>query len=336
VTGRRSSVSELAGERLGGFDPTQGIRIEVIGSRTGARFVLTSAERVDTVALLGVLRSSAVTQAADFAAITGVRSVASGSVPEDWSPDARRDVEDVFAAAGLPVPVSLGALDTSRVTVWIEIRLDGATYLPGSIVHLTATSSPIVLASAVVGRDGTVRISGTLPINLLGAGEHRVRLVGIRSLDGVTVDDRGTVQLTAATLTEIERFDLRTQATVAVIGTNTQGGRHVALRVVPLEPDAPWWTLWLIAVALVAFGWARRRRRLTSTRARMLGLGLVLLSGVPAIVLGWLSTVTEVAGWSGGLALVALGLAATIREQERDDPEGILPEEMLGAGFAAR
>lgn len=327
--GARSLV-ELANERLGGFDPVRGIRIEVLGSRTGARFVLSGVDRIDTVALVQAIERSMVAQAADFAAIDRVRVVASGIAGPTWTQEVRRDVKELFAAAGLPAPVALSELDASRVGTWVEVQFSATNYLPGSRVHLTVTSSPVVLASATVLRDGTVRIAGTLPIELLGAGEHRVRLVGIRSLGGVSVDASGDVQLTAATMAEIERFDVGTQATVAVIGSNPEGGAHLAVRVVPLEPVAPWWTLWLIALAFVAFVWGRRRGAIATARARTFGLVAFALSGLPAIVLGWLSTVTEVVWWGAGLSLLAAGVASSIRAADASS-EGVIDDEAVHA-----
>jgi hypothetical protein len=82
----------------------------------------------------------------------------------------RTDIDAFFAAAGLAAPASLSELRPDDVRTWLEVRMDGATYLPGSTVHLTVTSSPIVIASATVARDGTVQVTGTMPIELLGVG----------------------------------------------------------------------------------------------------------------------------------------------------------------------
>jgi hypothetical protein len=84
----------------------------------------------------------------------------------------------------------------------------------------------------------------------------------------------------------------------------------VALRVVPLVPVAPWWTLWLIGIAAV-FGVAARfiprgRRLWRKAASSALALGALL----PGVVLGWQSTVVEVTWWAIGLGLIAAITAA--------------------------
>lgn len=240
------------------------------------------------------------------------------------------DRDEFFAAAGLGAPAALGDLDVSGVRTWLQVRMDARTYLPGSTVYLVVTSSPIVFGSATVARDGTVEVDGAMPVELLGAGEHRVRLVGIRSLDGVSVDAAGEVQLADSTMAEIERFDLGTQATVAVIGANPSGGGHVALRVVPLEPVAPWWTLWVVLVGFRGVAVARRRGRIASVRQRGLGIGVLVLAALPAVVLGWRSTVTEVTWWGLGLTLLAMLLVLVVR------PRGDAAQDIAPAAVMSR
>jgi len=150
-----------------------------------------------------------------------------------------------------------------------------------------------------------LREHSALPADGSEAGQHRVGLVGIRALDGVTVDDQGEIQLSTELMVEIERFDLGTQSTIAVVGSNESGGFHTALRVVPLVPIAPWWTLWLILAGLVLVGFSRYRGWLSTRSQRLIGSLVVAASAVPAVVLGWLSTVTVVVWWAIGLGLIA-------------------------------
>jgi hypothetical protein len=250
-----------------------------------------------------------------------VQSVNQPIVPAAWTPQERAGVTEFFAGAGLAEPRMLADLDLDDYSQWLLVTANSSTYAPGTQVYLTLTSEPLVLASAVVGRDGTANLAGTLPVEFLTAGEHRVRLVGIRALDGVSVDDQGEVQVSPELLEEIERFDLGTQATIAVIGANTQGANHVALRVIPLIPVAPWWTLWLILVgALIAL--AVRFVPVRTTRVRRIAnvaIGAVAL--VPAVILGWLSTVTAVVWWGLGLGLAAVALSALgpYRKADKDE-----------------
>jgi len=299
------SVQELAAEDLGGFAPGVSTRIEILGARTGARFVVTEAEQIDTFTVIRAIQNSIPAQSADFFALDDVRPAVAPPVPPAWEDNERAGIAEFFAASGLPEPVSLADLDTTGFSQWIQVTGSADTYLPGSLVYLTLTSEPLVLASGQVARDGTVVITGSLPVEWLTAGEHRVRLVGIRALDGVSVDDQGEVQLSDELMAEIQRFDLGTQSTIAVMGPNLTGGDHVALRVVPLVPEAPWWTLWFILLGFLLMVLARWRGWARTVGRRLTGVLLVLASATPGVVLGWLSTVTSVVWWALGLGLLA-------------------------------
>jgi hypothetical protein len=299
------SVQELASERLGGFAPGVGTRIEVLGARTGARFVVTEANQVDSFTLIRAIQASIPAQSADFFALDDVRPAVAPQIPPVWVEEEREGIAEFFAASGLTAPVSLADLDTSGFDEWIQVTGSAETYLPGSIVYLTLTSEPLVLASAEVARDGSVLVTGSLPVEWLSAGEHRVRLVGIRALDGVSVDDQGEVQLSDELMAEIQRFDLGTQSTIAVMGPNLTGCDHVALRVVPLVPEAPWWTLWFILLGFLLVVLARWRGLLKTRGRHLIGSLVVLASAAPAVIIGWLSTVTTVVWWALGLGLIA-------------------------------
>jgi hypothetical protein len=299
------SVQELAAENLGGFAPGVSTRIEILGARTGARFVVTEAEQIDTFTVIRAIQNSIPAQSADFFALDDVRPAVAPPVPPAWEDNERAGIAEFFAASGLPEPVSLADLDITGFSQWIQVTGSADTYLPGSLVYLTLTSEPLVLASGQVARDGTVVITGSLPVEWLTAGEHRVRLVGIRALDGVSVDDQGEVQLSDELMAEIQRFDLGTQSTIAVMGPNLTGGDHVALRVVPLVPEAPWWTLWFILLGFLLMVLARWRGWAQTVGRRLTGVLLVLASATSGVVLGWLSTVTSVVWWALGLGLLA-------------------------------
>jgi len=309
VRGQRS-LGELAGERLGGFEPGASTRVEILGSRTGARFVVSDVNQVDALIVSEAIRNSISAQAADFFRLEDVREIDTPPrVEENWSDQERQAIGEFFEAAGLANPVSMADIDPEQFTEWVQVTGSASTYLPGSVVYLTLTSQPLVIASGEVSREGNVVLTGSLPVEWLGPGEHRVRLVGLRALDGVSVDSFGEVQLSDELLNEIERFDLGTQSTIAVIGPNLTGGDHVALRVVPLVPTAPWWTLWLILGGFLLFGAARWRGLLDGRGRKALGMSVIVASAVPAVILGWLSTVTAVV-WAGlGLMLAAIAVA---------------------------
>ena len=320
----RRTVDELAQESLGGFQPGATTYIEILGARTAARFVVSDVSEIDSFTLSRAIEASMPTQSADFFALDSVQPVNQPTVPRAWTPDERGGVAEFFAAVGLATPRSLADLNLEDYSQWLLVSANSSTYAPGTQVYLTLTSEPLVLASAVVGQDGTVSISGTLPVEFLTVGEHRVRLVGIRALEGVSVDGEGEIQLTPELVREIERFDLGTQATIAVVGANEQGATHVAMRVIPLVPIAPWWTLWFILVgALIAL--ALRLTAVRTTRIRRVStvvIGVVAL--LPAVILGWLSTVTVVVWWGLGIGLASVVLSALgpYRKAREDEPAG--------------
>ena len=89
------------------------------------------------------------------------------------------------------------------------------------------------------------------------------------------------------------------------MGSNLTGGDHVALRVVPLVPLAPWWTLWFILAGFLVVLVARWRRVLKTRGRHLTGTLIVLASATPGVILGWLSTVTGVVWWALGLGILA-------------------------------
>jgi hypothetical protein len=303
------TVDELASEKLTGFAPGAGLRIEILGARTGARFVLADLKAIDAVALIRAMEASITTQEADFSRITRVVRGERPLIQKSWEPEVREGINEFFEAVGLDAPRALIDLDLSGVQNWVSISAEVETYQPGSTVFLVATSSPIVLATAEVDINGRAELAGAMPVEALGPGEHRVRVVGIRSLEGVSVDDQGEIQLSAELLEEIQRFDLGTQSTIALSGLNPEGGYHSAIRVVPLVPVAPWWTLWFILGGLVLALGARYRRLLDTPTRRIIAASGVVASSLPAVIIGWVSTVTSVV-WVG-ILLGLVGAAAS-------------------------
>ncbi len=305
-TGTRT-ITELAQETLGGFAPGAGLRIEILGARTGARFVVADLDAIDAVALIRAMEASITTQEAEFSRITRVVRGERPLIQRPWSPEVREGITEFFEAVGLDAPRSLVDVDLSGVENWVSIEAEVQTYQPGSTVFLVTTSSPIVLATAEVDQFGRAQLSGAMPVEALGIGEHRVRVVGIRSLEGVSVDDSGEIQLSEELMAQIQRFDLGTQSTIALSGLNPEGGFHSAVRVVPLIPVAPWWTLWFILAGFVLAIGSRYRRLLDTPIRRVIAASGVVASALPAVIIGWVSTVTNVV-WVG----ILLGLVGAI------------------------
>jgi lipase chaperone LimK len=95
---------------------------------------------------------------------------------------------------------------------------------------MAITSDPIVFAEAIVDRMGNAQLVGSFPLDVLKAGGHRVRIVGIRQVYGVTLDRQGEIQLSESVIAKIAEFDMQTSATVRLTGPNVWGGYHIASR----------------------------------------------------------------------------------------------------------
>ena len=307
----------LEGEEFRGFDTASSIGVEALGTRTLARFVLSDVGRFDAFAVAGLIRTSASSQATDFAALPSVTSVSAGPPgPPIVAPSA--PVTEVMEAVGLGRPRQLGSEAAASASGWLALEVTGSGYVPGSVAHLIVTSQPLVLASGIVAQDGTFRVLGHLPLGVLERGEHRIRLVGIRELGPVVEIRADSVYLTAQGLEEARRFDVPSRAVVALVGSNPEGGSHVAVRIVNLAVDAPWWTLAVIvAVTILA---ARERRRVDAVPAggavrawrRRWQVPAVVASAVPAVVLGWSATATAVILSGLALALLAATVVAAL------------------------
>jgi hypothetical protein len=187
---------------------------------------------------------------------------------------------------------------------WIRVTTTVREYKPGSFVYLIVNSEPLIVGYATVGEDGAAQLAGDIPIGWFGIGEHRIRAVGVKEFDGIQVDQDGELVIPDEVLEKIQQFDLGTQATVIASGPNPQGSNHLAIRVVPLEPTPPWWTLWIIAATALLMIFLRLRGVLAERGQAAVGALAVLLGSLPAIILGWTSTVTVVALVGGILALV--------------------------------
>jgi uncharacterized repeat protein (TIGR02543 family) len=321
----RRTLAEVGSEKIGGFLPTAAITIEVRGARTGARFVTDAEMLTNPPLLLEQVALSSRSSVDTFFALENL-SLANaptglvGALPED---EAR--VVELFSSAGLerPQTISQDQQDALGVEGWIRVDTTVREYKPGSFVYLIVNSEPLIVGFATVGEDGTAQVAGDIPIGWFGIGEHRIRAVGVKEFDGIQVGQDGELVIPDEVLEKIQQFDLGTQVTVIASGPNPQGSNHLALRVVPLEPTPPWWTLWIIAVTALLMIFLRLRGVLATRSQAAVGAFSILLSSLPAIILGWTSTVTVVAVVGGVLALVlgATNVLAPIVSNRRKNPQ---------------
>lgn len=302
------TLDEAADYRNAGYQGGTGSRIEVIGARTTGQFVVAPGGAFDVVAIAAAIEESTARNATNFARIDSVVNVTPPAPKDVYAVDIDENHKRIFAASGLKEPVSLASLDTSKSTKWVSVEASADTYLPGSRVYLTVTTDPIVFAEAVVDKYGKAQIQGDLPIDLLEAGGHSIRVVGVRSLEGVTTRDDGSITLTQSALDEIQRFDEATMATVLISGETRAGGNRTSVLEIPLDRQVSWWALWLaIATSLLALG-LRLIKGPAGGRRKFTALVLALVGGIPAAVLGWIEISYEL--WIGAAvsALVSVFL----------------------------
>jgi phosphodiesterase/alkaline phosphatase D-like protein len=299
-------IAEVAQEKIAGFAPAVGLRIEVIGSRIAGQFVLAPGDAGDPIAVAAAIEESTSRNRTAFASIEEVVRTLPPLADEVYSTKIQAAQIDLFAASGLAKPQSLGSLNFGSKTKWISVYAKASTYVPGSIVYLTVTSQPIIFAEAVVDKFGKANITGKLPIDLLETGGHSLRLVGIRSFEGVSTDANGEIQLNDYAVNEIQKFDDGTQATVILSGTSADGGVHSAIREIPLDRDVPWWTVWFAFISGIILLVIRLWKPPVGPRRRITTVVLAVAAGVPAAVLGWIQIAYEV--WIG--VAIALAFAA--------------------------
>ena len=317
------TVAALLGERFDGFAPGSGVIVEVTGARTGAQFVVSTVIGLNGLTIIEAIAESRARLDAEFAAVDGSKLDANpdGGNVIGGLPSA--DAFQVFSDSGLGRPITVGQLDVGAAAEWLSVTAHVNGYVPGTVVYLAVTTSPVIVGAALVSTRGTAELAGLVPTDLLDTGGHNLRIVGIRQLSGITADADGTVTISDAAMAEIRRFDLGTQATVRLVGANGTGGSYYVVRIVPLNPDAPWWTVLVLGLLGLTFSagiaFARTYRRRTTFTV---SIALALLTLLPEIA-GWLTRAYEVMAWGlivGALVQVMLwGVRWLAHRERRDD-----------------
>jgi hypothetical protein len=311
-TGFRSA-SELAGEVLTGFAAGTGAIVQVTGARTAAQFIVDPTTIGDPLALVAALDESSLRLTADFAALTAADVTDQPGNDLLLGGQVTSDARAVFEAAGLARPILVDDLGVGDAVRWIIVRAQADGYVPGSVVYLVVTTQPVIVAAAVVGRNGSAELVGAIPADLFPAGAHDLRIVGTRLLNGATANSDGKITLSTEAMDEIQRFDAGTWATVEISGTAASGGSATAVRVVLLGLEAPWWTVIALgALGLLLLGLLLWRRP-ENTRWRVLAAVLLTVGiALPAIA-GWLSRSYDVVLFGLLVGLLAAVLAFATR-----------------------
>jgi hypothetical protein len=310
---RSMTLAELARERTPGVSDGTGISVLVTGSRVTGQFVVTPGESLDSIGLALALEESSGRWGEDFANISSANSIPAPSSASVYNAPVDETALDTFSRSGLQKPKTLTDFNFSPSSKWLSVSADANTYLPGTKIYLTVTSEPVIFAEAVVDRNGQAQLVGALPLDILPAGGHSIRVVGTRSIEGVSADSEGILQLSSEAIDKISKFDAGTMATVVMSGDTPLLNQQRLVREILLGKGVPWWTIWFAAiVSLVSLGFLLYRRksleRLSPTTP------LVAIAGsIPAIALGWwtISYLISYLGLAIGLGSAAILVALT-------------------------
>jgi len=323
---KRTTLPVLAAERFDSYIPGPALLLEVIGARTTAQFVVAPGISSDTVTIAAALNESTARLEKDFARVESAESL---TAPDTASLTELADAKSsntlmsrIFADSDLAEPTRLTDMTIPKSGKWLKITGQAQGYVPGTVVYLAVTSDPIVFAEAIVDRMGNAQLVGSFPLDVLNTGGHRLRIVGIRQVFGVTLDRQGEIQLSESAIAKIAEFDAQTSATVRLTGPNQWGGYHSAIRVVPLREPLPWWTLWIVGWTAFLALIARLARKVVSRRERIIGTILMIISALPSQYWGWIKITYVVNYW--GLAIMLLGilivwLMPALRRSKNDD-----------------
>lgn len=306
------SPGQLSRETFKGFTPNSGALMEIIGARTIGQFVVLPMGVADAVAISSALNESVTRTSTDFVKIEKATSVAAPTQIELNEINKIESTEDqmsrTFFDSELSNPVRLSDMKLPSNSSWVSVTAKVTKYAPGSVIYLTLTSDPIVVSEAVVDQDGNAQVSGIFPVQVLGSGAHRLRVIGRRLIEGIAADPQGEIKISDEALREIWRFDMQTSSTIRYIGFNTTGGTHAAIRVVPLRAPMPWWTIWFIVwtifigLIIKLGGFVKKKRDVR------IGAVLIVLSVAPSQFYGWTEIAYPVMYWGEGIGLLGLAL----------------------------
>ena len=300
----------LQAEHLAGFGKNSKGQVEVIGAKTLATLVVAADASIDTTAVAETIRDATGDQVGDFARLTAV----SPTTRPATVPTVRVPLDDMsyFRLSRLGEATPLSSIDTSASQGWMHFSVDITGYKPGTTAYLAMTSSPVVFASKVVGNDGTAHLEGDMALDVLPVGVHRLRVVGDRAIGPVTSDANGEILLTAAQLAEIAMFDQGTDAAVIVSGESATGGEHIAVRIVPLDQQVPWWLVWMLAGLALVLVASRLAGVAERTAGRWIKRVALVLGALVPIAVGLILDEPILSIVAAAVALVGLVLTRAV------------------------
>jgi hypothetical protein len=186
------------------------------------------------------------------------------------------------------MPLLITPISLEEANAFVEAHHRHHKPVVGHLFSIGAVMDDQIVGVAIVGADGTATLVGAVPLSALGAGAHRFRIVGSRTIANVVADQQGTITLSNTAMESVRTFDNATTAVVRIIAPQKK-----LVRYIPLREAAPWWLLVLI-VLLTALGIRERRiahrdpraaRRAVRVRlARRAWAGPVILAIIIALI----------------------------------------------------
>ena len=315
---------------LAGFKPGSGGFIVVGGARTTAAVVIPpDYETMANESLTASFVDSAARQRVDFAWAFNIK-VTEGNAPalDETIHLNSRDRALMSGTEFLGAQVLTPEERKSRGK-WVTISIFVETYVPGSDVFLVATSSPKIFGETTIDRDGSASFTASIPLEAIGPGAHRFRVIGERVLNGVSVGPDGMVRISEETALEIEKFDSGTTAVVRMSGAGADGGARELVRLIRLREPTPWPWMLLPVLALLLFSILRRTRRLLRLRMAA-GTLLLFAAGLVPAAVGWTGLFFDL-GTAGLISAVLFPLLLKLVRVRKPEDSAVTPE----ATFAA-
>ncbi len=306
----RRSAGELQSQSLAGYQKGADVQVDVIGAKTVATLAIAADQSIDATAVAQAIRNAAGDDKGAFVTLSAVEPTSRPAIVTTVA--IPKDDAAYFTLSRLDEPTALSNIDTTNSKSWVHFAVDITGYKPGTTAYLTMTSSPVVFASSVVGKDGTAHIEGDMALDVLPTGVHRLRVVGDRAIGMVTADANGAVLLTAAQLAEIQKFDQGTDAAVRLSGANASGGEHLAVRIIPLDQQVPWWLLWMLGALVLLLIATRLGRVAERTAGRWVKRVVLVLAGLVPVGVGLLMDVPLLSGIAGAITLAGLVLTFVV------------------------
>ena len=321
---------QLAERPLTGFKPGSGGYIVVGGARTTAAVLIPpDYETMASESLTASFMDSAVRQRIEFASAFNIRVTEGGGTHLDETIHLNdRDRMLMTGTEFLGARVLTPDERASRGK-WVTISIFVETYVPGSDIFLVVTSMPRIFGETTVDHDGTATFTASVPIEAIGAGAHRFRVVGERVLDGVSVGPDGMIHVSDETAREIEKFDSGTTAIARLGGATAVGGSKEVVRFILLRELTPW--LWMLVpmLALLLLSLLRRNRRLIG-RKMVVGVLVMFMAGLVPAIVGWAGLFFDL-GAVGLISVVAFPLMLIAVRVRKDEPPVLQPEPPLAA-----